>query len=221
MRPALPLLLLAGCAGWAEPTKQDLFPLGMFEAEGFIQERIPYIRGRAVVDVGSPWFAGRFTAALVARTGTDPAVRLQLLPDLGGKAVDLFVSPTRLRGRFPHTGEEIDWALPGDARAHPLLFIGLTILEEFASAQGRVTGYRQAGESHVYRIRGLVPPADVELTVNPTGISSPLYFSERRFAWKGGTWTLHRTGVDAPRTQVRLSDVRLESAAPDVESQLK
>lgn len=221
MRVALPLLLLAGCAGWAEPTEESGRILALAESQAFVLGMPRFVRGRAAVDVESPWFSGRFTAALVARTGADPAVRLQLLPDLGGKAVDLTITSSRLRGRFPHSGEEIDWALPGDARPHPLLFIGLTLLEGFASAEGRVTGYRPDGAAHVYRLRGLVPPTAVELALEPTGLSMPAYFREWRFGWKGGSWTLDRKGVEAPRTAVRLSDVRLEEATSDVENRLK
>lgn len=209
-----PLLLLAGCAGWADPTAEDLRRLG--DAD----RRPAYVRGKAVVDVSSPWFTGQFTTALVARTGGDPAVRLQLIPDLGGKAVDLFMSPTRLRGRFPHTGEELDWALPEQARPHPLLFIGITVLEEFASVVPRVVGAQE--EKLVlrrYLVRGLVPPTEVEFVLWPLPEG---FEAERVFHWRGGTWRLTREHeVLGPGVTVRIRERALVEAGSDVESLLK
>jgi hypothetical protein len=89
MRLAPLALVLAGCAGWSEPTARDRERLALGDD---VRSLPDYVRGRAVVEVESPWLSGTFTAVLAARTGSDPRVRLQLLPDLGGKALDLRAS---------------------------------------------------------------------------------------------------------------------------------
>lgn len=207
MRVALPLLLLAGCAGWAEPTAEDRARL----RDRTLLPR--YLRSTTRVVIESPWISGSFAAVLVGRIGEDPAVRLQLLPDLGGKALDLLARPDRVRGSFPHAGESVDWRLPGDAKPHPLLFIAITLLEEFGPPPaGRVTGVRDGA----CRLRPVVPGTRVEMR-SEEGSGEVLTFS-----WGGATWT-YAGGrvVEAPGLRIRVSGRDHQPATADIEALLK
>jgi len=189
------LLLLAGCGGLPAPTPQD----------HELVRRLPpppgpYARVKAVADLESEHLSGTFDVLVLARSGPRPLVRLQLLPDLGGKALDLVVSPDRLQGRIPATGESVDWALPDEARAHPLLFIGLTLLERFAPiTEQRVTG----------AARG-----EFELDPVVEGTSVRYAGGEHRLGWGAWVrWTARTDGVLAKGFRLRLRDVKVEPLA--------
>lgn len=205
MRLAPLAWILAGCAGWTEPPA-DYRPRGHSELPR-------YLRSTATVDIQSPWISGTFTAAVAARTGDDPAVRLQLLPDLGGKALDLLARPDRVTGSFPHTGERIDWRLPDDARAHPLFFIAITLLEEFGPAADRRVIAVRPGEA---RLRPVVPGTRVELRDTEDG------GSEKRISWGAARWT-YAVGrsVEAPDLRIRVGSPDHRPAGPEIESLLK
>jgi hypothetical protein len=155
----------------------------------------PYARVTAVADLESEKLSGTFDVLLLAKTGP----RLQLLPDLGGKAVDLAAGPDRLSGRLPHTGESIEWTLPEDARAHPLLFMAITLLERFAPIrEERVSGAR-----------------DGELDLRPVvnGASVRWRDGEWRLGWGVARWTRRAEEVVAPGFQLKLRNVKVEALA--------
>jgi hypothetical protein len=185
-----PLLLLAGCAGFAEPTAADLEALRAPPPPG------PFVRIRATVDVDGRWLAGTFEAVAIARSGDDPAVRLQLFPDLGGKALDLAARRDRITGWFPQTGEGIDRALPGEARAHPLVFIGITLLEQLSPVRPeRVRGVR-AGPSPEYLLRPAVEGVRVT------------YDGGRRYRWSPFVeWREEGTAFES--TTIEAKDLRI------------
>jgi hypothetical protein len=187
----LPLLVLAGCSGFAEPRAADLEAL-----ESVPPPPGPFVRIRATVDLDGRWLAGTFEAVVVARSGPDPAVRLQLFPDLGGKALDLAVRRDRITGFFPATGEGIDWALPSEARAHPLLFMGLTLLERFHPvAPGRAVGVRPG------------PPPEILLRPAVEGVRV-VWDGGRRFRWGPGIeW--RETGTPFERVAIEAKDLRI------------
>jgi hypothetical protein len=186
------------------------------------------VRVRAIADIDGEKLAGTFDVLLLARTGPRPLVRLQLLPDLGGKALDLVASPDHLRGRFPHTGEEIDWSLPDDAKAHPLLFIAITLLERFAPVtedrlQGAetVTGTAANAEA-VHRAFELTPIVEG----SHVWIAGPLWDVdqpyETRFRWGAGIWWQAKEHeVRAKGFHLKLRDVKVEALGALDESLLK
>jgi hypothetical protein len=200
------LLALAGC-GLPAPTARDFELVRQLPAPPG-----PYVRAKAVADIEGEKLSGTFDVLLLARTGPRPLLRLQLLPDLGGKALDLVASPDHLRGRFPHTGEEIDWNLPEDAKAHPLLFIAITLLEQFAPVtEDRVIGAGQTSTWAVLELSPLVEGAGVELIGRPWEF--PNTFG-RRFSWGWGVlWKAREHEVTAPGFHLKLRDVKIETLA--------
>lgn len=158
----------------------------------------PYVRARATADLESEHLSGTFEVLLLARTGPRPLVRLQLLPDLGGKALDLLVSPERLIGRIPATGEDVDWSLPDDARAHPLLFIAITLLERFAP----VTEDRLVGAGG----------GEYELTPVVEGSRVRFTRTEQRLGWGAWvSWVRRGEQVIAPGFHLKLRDLKMEA----------
>jgi hypothetical protein len=204
----LPLLVL-GCR-LPPPTPEDL---------AFVRQLPPppgpYARVTAVADLESERLAGTFDVLVLARTGPSPLVRLQLLPDLGGKAVDLEASPDRLRGRLPHSGEEIDWELPGDAKAHPLLFIAITLLERFAPLREDRPRSAAAISGHVQgdgpirtmiRLTPIVPGAKARLDRGQRAWELVL-------GWGPVEWTVREHEVIAKGFHLKLRDVKVEALA--------
>jgi hypothetical protein len=202
------ILLLAGC-GLPAPTARDFDLVRQIPPPPG-----PYVRATAVADIDGDRLAGTFDVLLLARTGPRPLVRLQLLPDLGGKALDLVASPDHLRGRLPHTGEDIDWALPDDARAHPLLFMALSLLERLAPiTEDRVIG---AGHSspyvHVFELQPVVEGCSVRVIRNvEPGARGGWGFHLRWGSWV--SWTLDDQGVSAPGFRLRLRNLKIETLA--------
>jgi hypothetical protein len=205
--PALALgpLLAAGCTAWAPPTSDTFAWVSL--AQPGVREPT---RLRLRLDIDSPWLSGQFEGAALARPG--PEVRLQLFPDLGGKAVDLLATPTRIVGYFPQLREGIDMRLPGEARPHPLAFLGLHLLERAAPA-GTVTGWRPlegdsaTGASRIEaRLNSVVEGATAFLS-----LEKPPRVTARRLRWMYGVeWTERPDGpdasvIEAPRLRVRLT----------------
>lgn len=172
---ALPLLLLAGCAGLPAPTPEALRRL----KTSFPPPSSPYVRVHAEVRIDSDRFAGNFHAVLVARTGGDPQVRLQLLPDVGPKVLDVLATRQRIRGWFPQTGEMLDVALPSEARAHPIVFFGLTLLERFADIEGRVLATNGAD----FTLKPLSPVVEVSGSALPFGLGRETHPRSLTFRW--------------------------------------
>ena len=187
----------------------------------------PYARVKAVADLESDALSGTFDVLVLARTGPRPLVRLQLLPDLGGKALDLVVSPDRLTGVFPPTGERVDWALPDEARAHPLLFIGLTLLERFASVTEdrllsafNISGFA-AGQGPSCRFIEIEPVVQGLDLFMAGPLWEPAAPYELRFQWGGARWLLFRDEIRAKGFRLSLRDVKVEALASIDESLLK
>lgn len=212
------LLALAGCGLPAPGPRHHQFVRGLPTPPG------PYARVTAVADIEGDKLSGTFDVLVLARTGPRPLVRLQLLPDLGGKALDLVASPDHLSGRFPHTGEAVDWTLPDEAKAHPLLFIAVTLLERFAPiTEDRLEG-AIAISGHV-RDDGPVRTI-MKLTPVVDGSSSELAAGavkwERVLGWgRGVSWTVREHEVLAPGFHLRLRDVKIEALGALDESLLK
>ncbi len=210
---------LAGCGGLPAPGPRHIEFIRQLPAPPG-----PYVRVRATADLESEHLSGTFDVLLLARTGPRPLIRLQLLPDLGGKALDLLVSPERLIGRIPATGESIDWELPDDARAHPLLFIAVTLLERFAPmTEDRLTG----AISISGHVQGDGPVLTfLELSPVIPGSRVRLAAGAVKWEWRLGwgawiDWIVRPDEVVAPGFRLKLRDLKIEPLGSLDESLLR
>jgi len=183
------LLLSAGCSGFAAPTSELL-------------RQIPFppstppdtMRYRVHMSLDSRWLAGEFDGVVLAHEGAAPLARAQLFGDLGPKVFDLAARPDRILGYFPQTREGVDCALPGEASPHPLLFLGVSLLEVFADVrEERVLGIREDDRGWWLDLKPVVPGLRSEALVGKDGRTI-----ERRFRWMYGVgWDLRWERPDA------------------------
>ncbi|HLF92247.1 MAG TPA: hypothetical protein VJB14_02200 [Planctomycetota bacterium] len=220
MRPALALALLAGlgCSPWRIPPEEVLSSLERTQPPLDRPQRL-----KVRLDIESPWMSGQFEGVVLVRPG--PAVRAQFFPDVGGKVVDLLATPDRIVGYFPATREGIDCALPSEAKPHPILFMGLHLLERAAPiTRDRVTGWFAISTADLFRVRSLVEGASETLILDPLGT-----LRERRFEWMYGLgWRESPLGpskfvVEAPRIRmtVEVLERQVLEKAPEAAFELK
>jgi hypothetical protein len=214
VRTALLLALASGCSSWRSPT--DFERRDAARAHPGIDRPM---RLQVRLDVESPWLSGQFAGVVLARPG--PEVRAQFFPDIGGKAIDLLATPRRIAGYFPMSREGIDCRLPEEARPHPLLFMGLHLLERVAPlAPERVTGWKRVegdlAAPEEARATSIVAGASLELVFERLLLSIPrLVVHERRFRWMYGIgWTERREGsalvAEASRVRIRVEVLERE-----------
>jgi hypothetical protein len=175
---ALFLIGVGGCSGFVSPTPEDLRHLGLAP----IPAHRPTLRHRIRLSVDSKWLAGEFDGVVLAQEGAAPVARMQLFGDVGPKALDLLARPDRVVGFFPQAHEGIDCRLPAEAAPHPLLFLGVSLLEEFADVtEDRVVGIRPDRDPWWVNLKPVVPGMRSEALVASDG-----RILERRFRWMYG-----------------------------------
>jgi hypothetical protein len=202
VKKALPLFLLAACRGWMEPTdlqRASLRSYGIPAAQ----------RLRVRMDVESSWLTGRFSGVVLV--GRGPQVRAQFFPDVGGKAIDLWATRERIVGWFPPLRRGIDVGLDGGTPPHPLLYMGLQLLEEAAGPAGeRITGWIEDARRPRIRMDSFVPGGRIEYEGEWQRFSIPaVRLTGGRFTWReGASWTFRREGpeliVEAPGMFLRI-----------------
>ena len=212
MRSAVLLLLgLSACRGYPEPTPELLD-----RVKAIPPLPGPYLRVEADMDVESPWMSGRFNAVAIGRTGVNPRVRAQMFPDLGGKAVDLLATPGHVSGTLPQAGQSVESDLATEKEIHPLHFIGITLLEHFASGiTYRVIGARPSEGWLLLKPLAKVGKVQVKLDENDRIV--------RRIITWHATWeeeigpdevTIRAKGVTIRLTNIRRK--RLDSVADSI-----
>jgi len=156
------------------------------------------------VDVDSPWISGRFQGALLARTGEDPRVRLQLFHDVGTKVLDLVARTDRVVGVLPDDGLADDRTLPPSGRPTALFCLGLTLLQQFAGVEAdRLVGARDGSDGRELRIEPVVRGLTVILVAGDGA-----RFREFRFELPGGVrW--HRILGPGAASTIEGPDVRV------------
>jgi hypothetical protein len=191
VRPLFAAFLLMGvaCSGFSPPTPEIFGQLRLSPPK-----HPGTTRYRIHMSVDSPWLAGEFDGVVLAHEGSSPMARAQLFGDLGPKMFDLVARPDRIAGYFPSTREGVDCALPGEAAPHPLLFFGVSLLEDFADiSEDRVIGVREDGEGWWLNLKPVVPGLHSEARQAKDGRTI-----ERRFHWMYGlSWGERREGRDA------------------------
>ncbi len=150
---------------------------------------------------------------MLACEGASPKARVQLFGDVGPKVLDLLASPDRILGYFPQTHEGVDCRLPGEAAPHPLLFLGASLLEDFADVpEGRVAGVRPDPEGWWLDLKPVVPGMSSQALRAPDGRTI-----ERRFRWMYGVgWRERWDRRDEGEVRARglILRVRVLEAAP-------
>src|SRR5690606_25607123 len=117
-----PVAAAACSTALPESALAALLPLGPGVAERFVLE----------VEIDSPGLTGTFDGVLVTRPDP-PAVRFQLLPDLGAPILDVCATPERVAGVMHGHGELQRWPAADKASAPELLLLfGITLLEQHA-----------------------------------------------------------------------------------------
>jgi hypothetical protein len=174
---------------------------------------------RLALDVESESFSGRFEGVLLAARRPVPRLRIQLFPDVGPKAVDLWAAPDRIAGYFGGTKEGVDCALPGEAALHPLSLMGATLLDHLAPLDAaRLEGSRKSGEGWELATTSVVPGMSAVVGLDP--VRGPV---RRRFRWLHGvSWEWRREGpesasIEAPglRVKARILEAKdLDRADP-------
>jgi hypothetical protein len=190
------LLLLIGCRALQPAPRGLLQRIAEIDAS-----RSPTFRRQGEVRIESSKVSGTFTALLVAQRGDAPRARLQLLPDLGGKVLDLAISECRIAGYFPQAREGVDVPLEDAERAprHLLVFMAITLLEELTPLSPRVLGAERRGELFALTLAPALEGASVEALVDKDG-----FVSERRYRFRHVGWTETRLGGGAEAREVVL-----------------
>lgn len=202
MRRLLPVLLLtASCSSYETPTAETFRRLNLSPAPPPAATRI-----RVHLSLDSRWLAGEFDGVVVALPGRSPVARLQLFGDVGPKMIDLLARPDRVAGYFPQTREGLDVRLPEQATPHPLLFLGVTLLEDLADVdESRVLGVRESDPGWWLDLKPLVPGLRSEALRGPDG-----RLLERRFTWMYGvSWRAVWESRDECRVSASGVDLRL------------
>lgn len=174
-----------GCA-FQPPTRELLGHIGRIEAPAG-----PVRRADVTVTLDSDRWSGVFTGVLVARPGRNPAVRLQLYPDLGNKILDLVASPTEIAAETDGA-ETLRTPRPPDGALEPSLplLLAVTLLEYYEGIDAeRVTGVRRRGPwwNRCWEIR---------LTPHDTGVEQRVRLDDefrvlsRRFRYGPAQWQL-------------------------------
>jgi hypothetical protein len=211
VRRLLAILLTGavGCSAFSPPTAEDFRQLRLAPAP----RRPDLMRYRVQMSVDSPWLAGEFDGVVLAHEGRSPMARAQFFGDVGSKALDLVALPDRVVGFFPQAREGVDCRLPSEAAPHPLLFLGVSLLEDFADVEeDRVLGVRPDPEGRWLDLKPVVPGMRSEALRGPDGRTL-----ERRFRWMYGIeWRERWERPDECRIRAKglAIRVRVLEAAP-------
>lgn len=177
------LLVAGGCRTLGPPPEAlaDLLPVSAPES--------PELRRRtAWVHVESPEFRGAFRAVMLEERAPSPRVRLQLIPDVGGKVLDLVArADGECVGYWPHRDLAFRGAIGGDAPARRGLdgFLCITILEGAAPLTlDRVRAGRRIDTGFELRVSAAAGPS-VRLLVQ---LDEEGRVERRSYRYAGVTW---------------------------------
>ncbi len=142
----LALLGLFGCRAALLAPPVELLE-GLARGAEATEDAAPFERRTAFVTLDSEGFSGVFEALWIVRGGDDPAVRLQLLPEIGGVVLDVAATGAGFQGILPQAEIELAHTVgAGAAPRHLLAFLAVSLLENaVAPDPGRVEGVRAAG----------------------------------------------------------------------------
>ncbi len=165
------------------------------------------------VELASPNLSGLFDAVLIARV-SPPAVRVQLLPELGAPILDVVAEPGRVAA-FLHGSGVAEWrGAEGDPPPALGLLFGITLLEQRARLDPARVRCWTEGNPPRLELTGLFP--GVTLTDAEFGSAG---VGARTFHYGPVTWrdrlATDRGEVDGPGFSLRAR-VREREAADDL-----
>lgn len=193
----------AGCRGLAEAGPEVL---AQVRALDVVEDAV---RRRASVELEASGLLGTYTGAVVLRAGERPAARLQLLPSVGSKLLDLAVDDERISGYFPAAGVRVDHLrADGAPPRHVLSFLAASLLEQVVPLEGRVLGVlRKSAEGTELSATGALEGVRLRVRLDPDGRVVGRTYRLRRVTWtetlaangrsfrgRGFGWTM--TGVE-------------------------
>jgi hypothetical protein len=198
--------VLAACASFAPPGPEWVGFEGSEPGTGEAQPA-GAIRSRARVELESAPFGGQFDAVRIHSGGPDPSLRLQLLFEVGGKALDLAVDGQWITARLAAADQAFEHRRDGEPPPrHWLVFLAASALEDAVPVSGaRIRGVRQVGAVTELRLAPVLEGLEV----------TALFDRERQwlgrdYRFRGVTWTERRE--DGGRTfagrgfRLRLSE---------------
>lgn len=170
--------------------------------------RAPF-RVQLEVEVESAGLRGLFDGVLIARP-SPPAVRLQLLPDLGAPILDVAATPAQIAGTLHGEAAVRVWrGTATDPGPHPLLMFGITLLEQCAAVAPERVLCVSEGSPPRLTLRGCFPGVAID---DARLVGGQLV--GRTFTYGGARWCddLAAGTVDAPGVAVRARVVAIDAA---------
>ncbi len=208
-------VLLCACRGFGPPPAEVL---ALLPAETSVERASE--RRVALVDLVSPQVTGSFTAIVVVRGGPGLCLRAQLMPEVGGKLLDLVVTPELVRGYFPHAEARIDRSRAEGGALEPglLAFLAASLAEDATPVvAARVRGVKAHARGHELLLVPALEGVDVTAFVDANGVLLERHYRlggvgwherlapERVFESRGFRWTI----LEEERQPIPLPDEAL------------
>ncbi len=202
--------LVGGCRSLGPPPAELADVLAARADEPELERRTARAR------IESDDLSGEFQAVMIVQRGAQPRVRMQLLPALGGKVLDVAVSPERTVGYWPHLGRGFD--APTDELPRGLAaFLATSLLESAAPLTlSRVSAGRATEQGYELRVRAAAGEgASVRVVLDARGELVRRELARGVVAWTETFEPLH--AFVAPGFRFVLEDERVEplDAVPD------
>ncbi|MFT5289871.1 MAG: hypothetical protein ACI82F_001942 [Planctomycetota bacterium] len=190
---ALGLMPLAACLSgynsFSPTNSPPTFLLSWLDANGPAESHA-FERTQGRVRIESPYLSGTFTSALIRRRGVDPAVRLQLYPELGGRVLDLTATPYGFEGIIPPADIDVSWSLSdGKPPRHFFSFLAASLMEESANLSAERAIGAAPGPEHSWLV-ALTPNFEglkVVATLDAHGILKGKEYTLRNVSWTQDT----------------------------------
>jgi hypothetical protein len=167
------------------------------------------------IDFETPMLEGSFEGVLIAKTGTEPSLRLQLFPDVGPKVLDL-TATSEFIACDSEDADPFYCPLPSEERIPPSLpfLFAVTLLEHFATLDPtRVVGVRDWEEGHELELTPHSSGVEVRIFLRHDGSIAGRWFRYGRIRWR-------ETAGNPLELEARGVHVVLETITEEIESEI-
>ena len=188
-RPALLLALVAASALACSPLPPTdpppTFLLSWLDAHADLRSQ-EFERKQGRVRLESPYLSGTYSIALIRRRGDDPAVRLQLYPELGGRVLDLSATASSFAGLIPPADVAVAWESgAGKQPRHFFTCLAASLMEEGRALSSERALGAAPGPEKTWRVQ--LTPAfeglEVVARFDPYGVIDRMEYSLRGVEW--------------------------------------